>query len=112
MRNIINKLGLIALLGAGVFAYYMYQNKLNPTDINDIKKAADSARTKIDKISDVVTDTADINRESVVYKRKDAKGNWYYSNEPPEEGEEAEKIIYRSDTNVLPPLPGDKKTKK
>ena len=112
MRKLINVLGLIALFGAGAFAYYMYQNKLNPTDMDDIKKAASSARSKIDKISDVVTDTGDISKESIVYKRRDAQGNWYYSNEPPKEGEEAEAITYRSDTNVLPPLPDDRKSKK
>ena len=109
MGNTIKILSLVTLVAIGGFGYYMYENKLNPTDVDDIKKAASSAKAKLDKISDVVTDTKDINKESIVYKRKDAKGNWYYSNQPPEEGEEAEKIIYRSDTNVLPPLPDDKK---
>ena len=111
MGNIVKVLSLIVLLGASGFVYYMYQNKLNPTDVEDIKKAATAAKSKIDKISNVVTDTTDVAKESVVYKRKDANGNWYYSNDPPEEGEEAEAITYRSDTNVLPPLPDDKKSR-
>jgi len=112
MGNIIKLLGMIALIGAAAFAYYMYKNNLNPMDMNDVEKATSAAKSKIDKISDVVTDSAGISKESIVYKRKDANGNWYYTNEPPPEGEEAETVIYRSDTNVLPPLPENKKGKK
>ena len=112
MGNFMKLTALIIVLALGGFAYYMYQQGLNPLDINDIKLATDSTKSKIDKISDTIAEKDIPAKESKVYKRKDAQGNWYYSNEPPKEGEEAEVTTYRSDTNLLPPLPEDNKKKK
>jgi len=112
MGNLVKITAVIAVLAIGGFAYYMHQNGLNPLDVNDIKTATSSTKTKLDKISETIAEKDIPNKESKVYKRKDAQGNWYYSNEPPREGEEAEVMIYRSDTNVLPPLPEDNKKKK
>ena len=107
---------LLILLVLGGFGYYMTQMGLDPLNIDDIKAATSSTKSKIDKISETVTDTiADKDlpaKESKVYKRKDADGNWYYSNEPPEKGKDAEVTTYRSDTNLLPPLPEDKNKEK
>ena len=102
---------VVLILAAGGFAYYMHHNGLDPLDINDIKTATSSTKTKIDKISKTITEKESLSQESKVYKRKDAQGNWYYSNEPPKEGDEAEVMTFRSDTNVLPPLPEDNKKK-
>jgi hypothetical protein len=112
MGNFAKLSALIIVLALGGFGYYMYQSGLNPLDINDIKLATDSTKSKIDKISETISEKDIPAKESKVYKRKDAQGNWYYSNEPPKEGEEAEVMIYRSDTNLLPPLPEDNKKKK
>ena len=112
MGNFAKVATLIIILALGGFGYYMYQNGLNPLDINDIKLATDSTKSKIDKISDTLKEKDISAKESKVYKRKDAQGNWYYSNDPPGEGEEAEVTIYRSDKNLLPPLPDDNQKKK
>lgn len=105
-------IALLFIVATGGFAYYMHHNGLNPLDIDDIKAATSSTKTKIDKISRTIAEENGLSKESKVYKRKDAEGNWYYSNEPPKEGEEAEVLIFHSDTNVLPPLPEDEKKKK
>ena len=112
MGNFVKLSVVIIVIALGSFAYYMYQQGLNPLNINDIKLATDSTKSKIDKISDTIAEKDSNARESKVYKRKDAQGNWYYSNVPPKEGEEAEVTTYRSDTNLLPPLPEDNKKKK
>lgn len=112
MGNFIKLTAIVLVLGIGGFAYYMHSNGLNPLNINDIKAATSSTKTKIDRISDTLAEKDVPAGESKVYKRKDAQGNWYYSNEPPKEGEEAEVMTYRSDANVLPPLPEDNKKKK
>lgn len=109
MNKFFKYIALILVLAVGGFAYYMTQNGLDPFNIDDIKIAAGSTKSKMDRISEVVTEKGTPAKESKVYKRKDAEGNWYYSNEPPKEGEEAELQVFRSDTNVLPPLPEDKK---
>lgn len=109
MASLIKKIAVIAVLILGGFGYYMYYHGLDPLDMNDIKTATSSTKTKIDKISATITDKDSLSKETKVYKRKDTQGNWYYSNKPPEKGEEAEEMTYRSDTNVLPPLPEDKK---
>lgn len=110
--QLIKSLLFIALLAAGGLGYYMYHQGLNPLDADDIKTVTDTTKTKIDKISDTIKEQDTLPKESKVYKRKDSQGNWYYSNEPPKEGEEAEEMTFRSDTNVLPPLPEDNKKKK
>lgn len=110
--NFVKTVLVVAILAAGGFAYYMVNNDLNPLNIDDIKTATSSTKNKIDKISATISEKDVASKESKVYKRKDAQGNWYYSNEPPKEGEEAEVMTYRSDTNVLPPLPEDNKKKK
>lgn len=112
LGNIIKNLIVIAVLAAGGFAYYMFYQGLNPLDMDDINTATTSTKNKIDQISKTVAEKDSMPEESRVYKRKDADGNWYYSNEPPKEGEEAEEMIYRSDTNVLPPLPEDNNKEK
>ncbi|MCI0504980.1 MAG: hypothetical protein L0Z73_02610 [Gammaproteobacteria bacterium] len=94
----------IVLLGAAAFAIYMLQQNLDPLNADDLKKAAASSKTTLEKLPGIMDGTMDNLNESVIYKRKDAKGNWYYTNEPPKKGEESESLIYRSDTNVLPPL--------
>jgi len=99
------------VIAAGGVSYYMYKNGLKPLDANDLKRVTDTTKSKIEKISDTISDKNNLSGETKVYKRKDAKGNWYYSNEPPKAGEEAEELTYRSDTNVLPPLPDDNKKK-
>lgn len=102
----------VAAIALGGFAYYMVYNDLDPLDAEDIKKATSSTQSKLEKISDTLAEKNSTGKEEKVYKRKDAEGNWYYTNEPPEDGEEADTIIYRTDTNVLPPLPEDDKKKK
>ena len=97
----------ITLLGVAGFTIYMVQQGLDPLNINDVKKAATSSKSSLEKLPQVMDGTISDTNESIVYKRKDAEGNWYYTNEPPKEGEKSEKLIYRSDANVLPPLPGD-----
>ena len=109
MRKIIIFLAVFVVLGAGGFAYYMNQNGLDPLDIGDIKNAVMSTKSKLNKISGIIADENFQGEETKVYKHKDAQGNWYYSNEPPEKGTEVEVKTYRSDANVLPPLPEDKK---
>jgi hypothetical protein len=94
----------IVLLGAAAFAVYMLWQNLDPLNVDDVKKAAASSKTTLEKLPGIMDGKAGNLNESVIYKRKDAKGNWYYTNEPPKEGEESEALIYRSDTNVLPPL--------
>jgi len=101
---------ILILTVAGV-GYYMYQNQLNPLSLEDINKAKTGILEKGNKIGDVVTKPNLVPKKTTVYKRKDAKGNWYYSNEPPKPGEQAEAVTYSSDTNVLPPLPDDNKKK-
>jgi len=108
MRWIIKLLVAITLLGVAGFAIYMVQQDLDPLNVDDIKKAAISSKSNLEKLPQVMDGTISDTNESIVYKRKDAKGIWYYTNEPPKEGEESEKLIYRSDANVLPPLPEDK----
>ena len=112
MANLVKISALIIVLAVAGFGYYMYQQGLNPLNVNDIKIATDGTKSKLDKISDTLAEKDGAAKESRIYKRKDAEGNWYYSNEPPKEGEEAETMIYRSDTNLLPPLPEDNKKKK
>jgi len=112
MRAIFKFVIAVGLLGIAAFAIYMVRQDMNPLDLDDIKKAATSSKAKLDKIPKVLDGTVDNLDQSVIYKRKDAKGNWYYTNEPPKEGEESETLIYRSDTNVLPPLPDDNKSPK
>lgn len=109
MKQLIKFLIAIALLGIAAFAIYMVRQDMDPLNVDDVKKAATSSRSTLEKLPQVLDGTVDNLDESVIYKRKDANGNWYYTNEPPREGEESEKLIYRSDTNVLPPLPGDNK---
>ena len=109
MRQIIKFFLAISLLGIAAFAVYMVQQGMDPLNVEDVKKAANSSRSTLEKLPQVVDGSISDTNESIVYKRKDAKGNWYYTNEPPKEGEESEKLIYRSDTNVLPPLPEDKR---
>jgi hypothetical protein len=112
MRQIIKFLVAIALLGTAAFAIYMVQQDMDPLNVDDVKKAATSSKSTLEKLPKVLDGTVENLNESVIYKRKDAKGNWYYTNEPPKEGEESETLIYRSDTNVLPPLPdANKKTR-
>jgi len=112
MANLVKITALLMVFVLGGFAYYMHKHGLNPLDINDIKTATSSTKTKLDRISETIAEKDIPAKESKVYKRKDAQGNWYYSNEPPKEGEEAEVTTYRSDTNLLPPLPEDNKKKK
>lgn len=109
MRQIIKLLLAITLLGVAGFVIYMVQQGLDPLNIKDVEKAASSSKSTLRKLPQVVDGSISDTNESIVYKRKDAKGNWYYTNEPPKDGEESEELIYRSDTNVLPPLPKDKK---
>jgi len=108
MRWIIKLLVAITLLGVASFAIYMVQQGLDPLNVKDIKKAATSSRSKLEKLPQVVDGSISDTNESIVYKRKDAKGNWHYTNEPPKDGEDSEKLIYRSDANLLPPLPENK----
>ena len=112
MKQIIKFLLTITLLGIAAFAIYMVQQDMDPLNVDDLKKAATSSKSTLEKLPKVLDGTVDNLNESVIYKRKDAKGNWYYTNEPPKEGEESESLIYRSDTNVLPPLPQDNKKSK
>ena len=98
----------IALLGAAGFAIYMVQQGMDPLNVKDLQKAAASSKTTLEKLPQVMDGTVDSLNESVVYKRKDAEGNWYYTNEPPKAGEESETLRYRTDSNVLPPLSNDK----
>lgn len=109
MRTLIKFFLAIALLGIAAFAFYMVQQDMDPLNVDDIKKAATSSKSTLDKLPKVLDGTVDNLNESVIYKRKDAQGNWYYTNEPPKESEESETLIYRSDTNVVPPLPDDPK---
>ena len=102
---------VILLLALGGLGFYMYQNNLNPLSFDDINKAKSGILEKGNKISEVVTEPNVAPQKTTVYKRKDDKGNWYYSNDPPKPGEQAEAVTYSSDTNVLPPLPDDKKNK-
>lgn len=108
MRQIIKLLLAITLLGVAAFVIYMVQQGLDPLDVKDVEKAANSSKSTLGKLPQVIDGSISDTNESIVYKRKDANGNWYYTNEPPNEGEESEKLIYRSDSNVLPPLPEDK----
>ncbi len=109
MRALIKFFLAIALLGIAAFAFYMVQQDMDPLNVDDIKKAATSSKSTLDKLPKVLDGTVDNLDESVIYKRKDAQGNWYYTNEPPRDGEESETLIYRSDTNIVPPLPDDPK---
>lgn len=109
MRALIKFFLAIALLGIAAFAFYMVQQDMDPLNVDDIKKAATSSKSTLDKLPKVLDGTVDNLNESVIYKRKDAQGNWYYTNEPPREDEESETLIYRSDTNIVPPLPDDPK---
>ena len=109
MRVIIKFFVAVALLGIAAFAIYMVQQDMDPLNVDDIKDAATSSKSTLKKLPKVLDGTVDNLDESVIYKRKDAQGNWYYTNEPPKEGEESETLIYRSDTNVVPPLPDDPK---
>lgn len=102
---------IIILIGAGVMGFYMYQNNLNPLNPADLSKAKEGILSKGNKITEVVTQPDQTPKQTIVYKRKDKNGNWYYSNEPPKKGEQAEATIYSSDTNVIPPLPDDKRKK-
>ena len=111
MGSLLKTLMVIAVLALGGFGYYMYYNDLNPLDMDDIKTATSSTKNKMDRISETITKKDSLSKETKVYKRKDAQGYWYYSNEPPGEGEEAEEMTYRTDANVLPPLPEDNKKK-
>ncbi|MGD8559893.1 MAG: hypothetical protein PVF34_01000 [Gammaproteobacteria bacterium] len=99
--SLVKTVVVLAVIAAGALGYYMYANNLNPLDTDDLKKAVTSTRSRFDNIQDAVKAAGD-GGETVIYKRKDKNGNWYYTNEPPEEGEQSEKLIYRSDTNVLP----------
>ena len=99
---------LAMVLSAAGIAYYMYQNNLNPLNTDDLQQAVSSTKSRFENIQDAVKASGG-GKESVIYKRKDAKGNWYFTNEPPAKGEESEKMTYRSDANVLPPLPEDGK---
>ena len=101
----------ILLLAVAGLGFYMHQNNLNPLSLEDINKAKVGIVEKGNKIGDAVTNPNIAPKKTTVYKRKDAKGNWYYSNEPPKPGEQAESITYSSDTNVLPPLPNENKKK-
>jgi len=112
MRAIIKFFIAIALLGIAAFAVYMVRQDMDPLNFDDVKKAATSSRSTLEKLPKVLDGTVDNLDQSVIYKRKDANGNWYYTNEPPKEGEESETLLYRSDTNVLPPLPDDNKSSK
>ena len=109
MRQIFKILLALTLLVVAGFVIYMVQQGLDPLNVKDVEKAAKSSTSTLGKLPQVVDGSISDTDESIVYKRKDAKGNWYYTNEPPNEGEESEKLIYRSDTNVLPPLPEDKR---
>lgn len=99
---------LATVLGAAGMVYYMYQNDLNPLNTDDLEQAVSSTKSRFENIQDAVKASGG-GKESVIYKRKDTNGNWYYTNEPPAKGEKSEKLIYRSDANVLPPLPEDGK---
>lgn len=112
MRQIFKFFVAIALLSIAAFAIYMVQQDMDPLNIDDVKKAATSSKSALGKLPKVLDGKVDNLNESVIYKRKDAQGKWYYTNEPPKEGEESETLIYRSDTNVLPPLPDDTKKSK
>jgi len=103
---------IILLLGVAGTGVYMYQNHLNPFSLDDINKAKTGILSKGNEITQVITAPDQTGKTTTVYKRKDANGNWYYSNVPPKPGEQAEALTYSSDTNVLPPLPDDKKNKK
>lgn len=100
-------IALVAVMGIAGLGYYMYQHQLNPLDSNDLKKALSSTKSRFDNIEDAVKAAGSKGPKTVIYKRKDANDNWYYTNEPPKEGEQSEKLIYRSDTNVIPKLPGE-----
>ena len=95
MRWIIKLLVAITLLGVASFAIYMVQQGLDPLNVKDIKKAATSSKSSLEKLPQVMDGSIKDTNESIVYKRKDAEGNWYYTNEPPKEGEDSEKLIYR-----------------
>lgn len=95
-------------LAAAAMAYYMYRQGLNPLDPDDLQHTLSSTKERFATMEEAVKASGH-KKESVIYKRKDASGHWYYTNEPPEAGEEGEKLIFRSDTNVLPPLPEDGK---
>lgn len=41
-----------------------------------------------------------------LYKWRDERGQWQVSDRPPPPGIDYERLDYRSDTNVLPPMPG------
>ena len=112
MRWIIKFLVAITLMGIAGFTIYMVQQGLDPLNIDDVKKAATSSKSSLKKLPRVMDGTISDTNESIVYKRKDAEGNWYYTNEPTKNGEKSEKLIHRSDANVLPPLPGDNQKSK
>ena len=109
MRALFKIIAFGALTGIAGLSYYMYQNNLNPLDTEDLKKVATTTKSRFDNVQDAIKAAGEANGETVIYKRRDASGKWYYTNEPPEAGEESEKLTYRSDTNVLPKLSDDGK---
>jgi len=47
--------------------------------------------------------------ETLLYKWRDATGQWQVSDKPPEGGIKYEVLRYRSDVNVIPAVPTEKK---
>lgn len=100
IRQLIVLFILLALCAGGA---WLYMNDINPLDWGAVKDEWAKTQGKVDDISRIIENpNAPDKTETKVYKRKDADGNWYYTNEPPKEGEEAEEQVYRSDTNLMP----------
>lgn len=55
-----------------------------------------------------ITGIGDNDTKTTIYKIQNPDGTWSYSNEKPADNSKVIEQEYRSDTNVLPPLPKDK----
>jgi hypothetical protein len=98
MRLVFTLLVIIVVIGF----IYAYRTDVQIDD--NLIKGISQIRHQFGDKSDEATTTK-------IYKRRNAKGEWVFTNEPPPAGKEGQVLEYRSDTNVMPAPEKDKKEK-